>query len=659
MSNPPPPSPSPPGVYEKRKVPPSPQEVVDRNPRARSNSIAPASIRSEPMAGRGSLSSRFRDPYEGMRGRSSTSALSMNAPYTRLPSQSDLSAGSGLPRNRSTFLSSNPAHTSSKSNLNPPPRALAVRKPPHTGRNSLSFVSVNEDLDAPASVNEETSAPNSLLSRKQLTDQLKSIHEAISVLQASEALVRQEVTALVKANYATGNALEKSDELVKQLKAKVDSQREVQANLEDTILEQQDVIASLQAGMKELYELVNEGGQNSNAQVESQARTIVKGAAAADKRREIMVHGVARAVLKELMGIQGTVEMVPSPLENGKFWTSDDPTAPDRRLRPSWDHWQPNASSWLEEVLAVASQRGETYYEVPRGIDSAAFFASITAVEIKASVKQYWTSLSKKWSDSKKDDTKRRQDTSAGRHRTRRSKKAERRTVHRDKVPELMDPDKDFMFDPRYQSDDVTQDEDEPEGLRAGTLEIDSDDPIGQRTQKQLTKPSGRKKPSSKPWLNHKPLYRSAEINTLFTRLQPFVDADSGARHPVQASYPVDTPLPKRGPNDKATHIIARHHIDPDWLKTHSQQNTSKYIRAECEPTHEGNLAQGGYPAQYTFSGEDLPNDGEGGDDITWEGGQWEIGEVGDNEAGDDELDPDLVPHVSLVPPDDLEDMYY
>lgn len=75
----------------------------------------------------------------------------------------------------------------------------------------------------------------------------------------------------------------------------------------------------------------------------------------------------------------------------------------------------------------------------------------------------------------------------------------------------------------------------------------------------------------------------------LFAELDDHVRAEpSGSRHPIQMSDPVDQRLPKKSANDKATQQIARHHIDPEWLKAHSDQDNLKFIRG-TETTHHTN----------------------------------------------------------------------
>ena len=63
------------------------------------------------------------------------------------------------------------------------------------------------------------------------------------------------------------------------------------------------------------------------------------------------------------MGVPDGHGTPPRPLENGDYWEMDNTSR--RLLRPSWDAWQPNASSWASEVVDKIMSDGHHWYHIP------------------------------------------------------------------------------------------------------------------------------------------------------------------------------------------------------------------------------------------------------------------------------------------------------
>lgn len=100
------------------------------------------------------------------------------------------------------------------------------------------------------------------------------------------------------------------------------------------------------------------------------------------------------------MGCMPTCHSVPPPpLDNGQFWTTNDVTATDCYLRPSYDSWAPNAEAWLTEVMQKIRIDGICFYEiVPEAL------TAIPEHELKAAIETCWNSMCMKRNKTEKDD---------------------------------------------------------------------------------------------------------------------------------------------------------------------------------------------------------------------------------------------------------------
>ena len=185
---------------------------------------------------------------------------------------------------------------------------------------------------------------------------------------------------------------------------------------------------------------------------------------------------LTRAMMRRLMNITEHDETPPDPLDTGKFWTSDNPVDEHRYLRPNWSTWHPNIQGWVNEVGEKIISQGSQYY-VPPIVQREAFFASLKPGEIEKCIKTYYKSLQARYLKAQQPQEKRQSSAVTNRHNTRKntvskhmrsnhkgltlSQKARWRTDSRDKVPEVVGPEWDWLFEARYQSTDDSESEGE------------------------------------------------------------------------------------------------------------------------------------------------------------------------------------------------------
>ena len=97
---------------------------------------------------------------------------------------------------------------------------------------------------------------------------------------------------------------------------------------------------------------------------------------------------MVREVLKQAMGTtNGTKTKVHEPLAAGQFWTHDDPTHPERMLRPNWDSWSAN-DVWVPEMIKRIKVDGPKYCPVDREE-----FANVPEKVLHSALRTAWTSM--------------------------------------------------------------------------------------------------------------------------------------------------------------------------------------------------------------------------------------------------------------------------
>ncbi|KAI0691169.1 hypothetical protein BC835DRAFT_1307575 [Cytidiella melzeri] len=317
-----------------------------------------------------------------------------------------------------------------------------------------------------------------------------------------------------------------------------------------------NVLAHLQGQFVELHAALNNAGVATDRGGE-QGVPVPRGAGSGvlgpvgKKERNPLINGVVRAAVRKLMGIETLHAPVPDPLEDGSFWTTDDPAAKDRCLRPRWDSWVVNADAWQAEFIDTLRDRGHRWYSNgnhdPETLQE--YLKTVPEAEIAAALSTVWTGLKVKYQGQNKDEITKQLTLQKNCRRTRKDAKFKECAKERNK----------------YQSSDYSDVEEESEG---GIFSENDDGPPAKKV--------------SHIFVRHCPTYRDALVNNLVDELDEHVRAaqnTSRDHRRVKLGEPVERNLPKRHGQQTQNQVISEECVDLDWLMAHPQQNVPNRVR--------------------------------------------------------------------------------
>ena len=100
---------------------------------------------------------------------------------------------------------------------------------------------------------------------------------------------------------------------------------------------------------------------------------------------------VVTAVFQRCLGVFTKNAELPDPLEDGRFWSSDDPMDTTRRLHPVWSRWAANAS-WVPEVVEMIKKDAMKY-----NANKGERVAKASTKELTDLVHTSWTSMKNRY----------------------------------------------------------------------------------------------------------------------------------------------------------------------------------------------------------------------------------------------------------------------
>ncbi|KAH9935844.1 hypothetical protein B0H21DRAFT_834554 [Amylocystis lapponica] len=323
---------------------------------------------------------------------------------------------------------------------------------------------------------------------------------------------------------------------------------------------------------------------------------------AATKKLHNALQNVVRACLNELMGITKGANL-PEPLVAGRFWTHDDPTHPDRLLRPRWDEWNENKLMWLRDVVTKVKTHGSEY----SGAMTAQELLGIPLSTIENAIEASYETMKQKYKNAHGPLAKKLEKACMQRRKARKINKATERKAHRGTVPELCDEEYEFIFTWPYQSTDESDHESD-----AGAIDPDTDNEGDNEVPNIVAR--------TKPWKTRTPTYRNPAIEPHLTRLDRNIQAarrvaagasksnQGNTHHPRVRGEPKNKGLPSIRKSTKTAVVkIPRAMIDPEWLGANPEYNLPSLIAVDKDDGEGGEMEVG-----LDGQGENNENDGNG-----------------------------------------------